>query len=302
LSNFLTIVKATRLYRIIPVLMVMAVSMAFAGEITKEIILLSICCALVYAVIGIHNAIKDKDYCLPRCTNKIMFLLSLAALIVSLFHYILFLTVIAWIILGIVYNTVARFVLFGDTTILAITHFALPSFVSSLLLGLDARFALMLSLLFFIIAWFITQTKNLKDTAKDKKRNYVTLTTKFKKGDIITQGFLIISFALMIVSYFLLYLGVKSIVVLVFVFIIIIIASKKINNNEQTQGLGLLRFGFLIFMFGLILEKTSNVVIIMYGLFLCCCYMFFLLTHHIPFFYHKGWLASERGCKHGIQN
>lgn len=279
--SFLTIIKATRLYRIIPVLMVMTVSMAFANMIIKEIILLGFCCALVYAIIGIHNAIKDHDYQLPKYSKIVIVILLLGALLISLSHYIIFLTAITWILLGFIYNTIARHILFGDTTILAITHFALPSFSSSFLVGLDLILALELSILFLLIAWFITQAKNLKDTKKDKKMNYVTITTKFRKGVLLTKVFAFIPLVFMISSYFLFNFAPKFISILLIIVILTIIAVIKINRNQEKQSIGLLRLVFLVYMLGLIIDRTSNYYIIMLGLFWVLLYILYLLMSQL---------------------
>ena len=257
--------------------MVMTVSMAFANTIVKEILLLGICCASVYAAIGIHNAIKDNDYQLPRYTKRVIYILVPIAVLVSFFNYIVFLTVIAWILFGFVYNTIARHILFGDTTILAITHFALPSFSSSFLLGLDLILALQLSILFFLIAWFITQAKNLKDTKNDKKRSYVTLTTKFRNGIFTTKVFAFVPLIFMLGSYFLFDLSIKFISILLIVTFLIITAEIKINQNQEKQSIGLLRLVFLVYMLGLIIEKTSSYPIILAGFFLLLFYVFYLL-------------------------
>jgi len=281
LTNFIVLLKATRVYRTLPVLMVIMVSAAFANIINKEIIVLGISCILVYAAAAMHNAIRDKDYKLPQYSKKVMFILLFAAVILSLSNYVILFTVITWIFLGFIYNTIARSILFGDTTILSITHFALPSFSSSILLGLDFRLTILLSGFFFLLAWFITQTKNLKDTQEDKNRNYTTLTTKFLNGSFITKIFLFISFAFMVGSYFLFNLTIKFIGILSVIFLLIIVAMRKINNNGEKQGLSILRLVILIFMLGLIIEKTSNYFIVSLGLFLCFSYLLFLGVSNI---------------------
>jgi 4-hydroxybenzoate polyprenyltransferase len=260
--------------------MAMTVSMAFANIITKEIILLGVCCALVYSAVGIHNAIKDHDYELPSYANIVMILMPIAAIVVSLSHYLLFITVLAWIALGLAYNTAARHILFGDTTILAVTHFALPSLMSSLILGLDLKVALPLSVIFFLIAWFITLAKNLKDIEEDKKRHYITLTTRFKNGVFITQMLMFIPFVVMLFAFFVFNLTPKFILVMVAAAFLTGIAIIKISKNQEKESIGILRLVFLVFMLGLIVEKTANYGVILLGVLLCLAYVVYLAALH----------------------
>ena len=276
MTDFINLLKATRIYRTLPILMAILVPAAFANIITREIFILSLSGVLIYSVAGIHNAIKDKDYPLPSYSRKAMLILLSIAVIVSLSNYIVFLTALVSIILGLIYNTTARFFLFGDSTILSISHFALPCFSSSILLGLDIELAILLSTSLFLIAWFITPTKNLKDTKEDKNRKYVTLTTTYHNGIIITKILLLVSFVIMSGFYFLFNLTTRFILILILVFYLIIIALKKINNKEEKQGLGILRLVILFFMFGLIIEKTSNIFIIFLAFLLCLLYVFYL--------------------------
>jgi 4-hydroxybenzoate polyprenyltransferase len=256
--------------------MAMTVSMAFAGTLSKEVILLGFCCALVYSVICIHNAQKDKDYELPKYTKAVLITISITAILISLYHYIIFLTVVAWILLGLIYNTIARFILFGDSTILAVTHFALPSYSASVILGINTRLALQISALFFFIAWFITQAKNLKDTPDDKKRKYVTLTTRFRKGALVSMVFAAIPFIFIVASFFIFSLSLKFGVILLITLIIIVIAEIMIRIKKEHQAIALLRLVFLVFMFGLIAEKTSDQGVILVGISLCAAYFIYL--------------------------
>ena len=290
-----SVFKAMRTYRTLPSLMVMLVSAAFADMINKEIIILGLCCVLVYSAAGIHNAIKDNDYPLPQYAKKVIFALLFAAIIISLSNKIIFFAVMAGLILGLIYNTISRFILLGDSTILAITHFALPSLSASLILGLDLRKTILLSGFFFLIAWFITQTKNLKDTRKDRNRNYATLTTRFHNGALITNVLLFISFIFMLVSHFLFKLTARFVLTLIIISLLIIIALKKINSDYEAQGLNILRLVILTFMLGLIIEKTPNYFIVLSGIFLWFLYLLYLLMPQINKVMGKHrWLSVQK--------
>lgn len=276
--EIINILKATRIYRTIPVLMIILIPAAFSNILNTKLFILGLCCVLVYASAGIHNAIKDKDYDLPKYSSRIIIFLLIGAIIISLFNYIIFLTVLLWIFLGYIYNTFSRYVLFGDTSIIAFTHFSLPLFSSSLLLGLNYNLAFKLSIIFFIIAWFITQTKNLKDTKEDKKREYVTLTTRFQNGILITKILLFISFVFMIISTFIFDLNYKITFSFVLMILILIFSFKKINNK---QTLKLLRLVMLIFILGIIFDKTSNYLIITFSITLFTFYVLYLLVPYL---------------------
>jgi 4-hydroxybenzoate polyprenyltransferase len=178
--------------------------------------------------------------------------------------------------LGFIYNTLARFILFGDATILAITHFALPSFSSSLLLNQDIRSALLLSFFLFITFWFVTHTKNLKDTKEDKKRNYVTLTTKFKSGKFITKLLFDFYFLAMFIIYFVLNLTKKYLFVLLIIFTLRIFVERF---KEDKKTVNITRLIMLLFLFGIIIDKTNNVKIILFSLSLCLIYVSILLRN-----------------------
>ncbi len=276
-NYFLNLLKATRIYRVIPVFMVILVSAAFANLINKELFILGLSCIFIYSAAGIHNSIKDKDHNLPSYSKIVIVILLILGFIVSFTNYIIFITVAIWIILGLIYNILSRFILFADVTILSITHFALPSFIASVLLGLDLQFAFTLSSFLFLTSWFIIHSKNLKDTLEDKKRGYVTLTTKFKDGAKVIKIFLFISIILISVSYFLFNLQTNFILFLIIIYILFIIILKKINQGNNVGALNISRFVILIFMFGLILSKTSNQNIIT----LSSVLIFLYLTYYL---------------------
>ncbi len=277
-SYFCNLLKATRIYRTIPVFMVILVSAAFANLINKELFILSLACIFIYSAAGIQNSVKDKDHNLPDFSKKIVLLLFVMGFMISLTNYIVFLTVISWIILGLIYNTISRFILFFDVTILSITHFALPSLSASVLLGLSMQFAFILSSFLFVTSWFIIHSKNLKDTLEDKKRGYATLTTKFKCGTKVIKIFLIISVALIILSYFLFNLQNNFILFIIIIFILLIIILRKIDRRKNSEALKISRFIILIFMFGLVLNNTSNQNIISISSMLVFLYLIYYLA------------------------
>lgn len=267
MKEFGTLVRSTRVYRTIPVIFVILVSAAFANRINMGIVLLILCDVLVYAVFGIHNAIKDNDFEVPGYSRVIMLLLLGMAVAISSLNIIVFVTVMMWIVLGLLYNTIARHILFGDSSVIGITHFALPSFSASLILGNDLFMSGLLAFLFFVIAWFLVQTKNLKDTRDDKKRGYVTMSTVFSDGTIMTQLLLGVSVSVMIGTYVLFSFSFVSFVFSMIIFGCLVYSLFLINLGREKDGLGVLRLIIMVFLFGLIFQMTRNIAIL--GLSFC---------------------------------
>jgi 4-hydroxybenzoate polyprenyltransferase len=277
-EKFFTLLKATRAYRVLPTLMVILVSASFANFINKEIILLGLVATLIYSASGIHNALKDKDYFLPEYSRKAILVLLSIALILSLSNKIIFFTAVVAIFLGIIYNTISRKILLGDSTVLAITHYALPCFSASLLLGLDMKLIWLLTGSLFLIGWFIIPSKNLKDLIGDKKRKYVTLPVKFSKGTSITKLFVIISFIFMFIFYFLFDLSNIFILFLIVLFFLLMGTLKQINKKNYLCALNLLRFAVLIFMFGIILGNLFNLHIFLSSLSILFLYLIYYFS------------------------
>lgn len=292
MSKLRSLIKAARIYRTLPVLMVMMVSVAFANYFTKSIMYLALTCVLIYAAAGLHNAIKDKDYILPNYSKFVIIFLVVITIIISLQDLIVFFTGIAWIFLGLIYNTITRRVLFGDATILSVTHFALPSFSSSLLLGIDKSFALTLAGFMFITTWFIIHSKNLKDTMDDKKRGYRTLTTIIKSGKTITIILLWFSFIPMLFAYFLFNLTTIYLLILFFIFILGLIITKNILKSKEDFALKLARVIVMLFLFGLIASKAVDIKIVFFALCLFFVYGLFLIASVVKYLKSSKWVWS----------
>jgi 4-hydroxybenzoate polyprenyltransferase len=261
--------------------MVMMLPTAFANGINKEVFLLGICCVLVYSVAGIHNAIRDKDYVVPKYAKKIMLIVLATAMIIALSDYIIFLTVLAWIILGFLYNTVSRYVLFGDSTILAITHYTLPCFSAALLLDLNFKLTFTLTGFMFVTFWFLMHSKNLKDTSDDKKRGYKTLTTLYKHGKSISITLLVIGFLSMFFAYFLFNLANKFLLVYLIVLILQITAIRLIIGNKGQPAVKIIRLLMMLFLLGIIFDKASDISVLLIPFSLFFTYLILLLTKSI---------------------
>ena len=275
-GGFINLVKSTRIYRILPTLMIILVSASFANRVSTELVILGVVSILIYSGLGIQNAIQDKDYLLPSYSGFAIFILLIIGLIISLFNFIIFLTAMAWILLGYFYNTLSRYVLFGDTTLLSITHFALPLFSSSILVGFNMKFSLILAGTFFVIFFFIMPMKNLKDSLDDKIRKYKTLPTSGRKGKSITLILFSISIIPMACAYFLFNLSLIYIAFMILIILLGMFIIKKSLSKKEKSAVNLTRLFMLLFLFGFIVSKTSNFRIILLASGLGIFYLLFL--------------------------
>jgi 4-hydroxybenzoate polyprenyltransferase len=286
-EEFRNLLKATRAYRVLPTLMIILVSASFANAINNKIIILGLAATIIYSAYGIHNAVRDNDYLLPKYSKKVIIGLLIFSLLISLADKVIFLTSLAAIFLGVAYNTVSRRILFGDTTILAITHYALPSFSASILLGVDKNSALLLSGFMFITFWFLLPVKNLKNVKEDSERGYKT-PAMLKHGRTIILVLFGISLLIISSAYFLFDLSSIYLLVLLLIFILGTLVIRDIFREKEISALKIARLIILIFLLGLIIEKTTNLSIISSTLFLFFMYIIFLTAN-----FHKNKSAGR---------
>jgi 4-hydroxybenzoate polyprenyltransferase len=189
---------------------------------------------------------------------------------------IILFSVISWLILGLIYNTVARHVLYGDATILAITHYALPSFSASLLTGASISSAATLSGFMFVTFGFIMESRNLKDTKEDAERGYKTLTTVFKEGKLISVTLIASSVICMFLSYFLFSLS----LLFLFAFLTVIFSYLKvifhITRKENSDAVKFLRVLMMLFLISFILGKSTHFLVILFSISLFLAYLILL--------------------------
>lgn len=256
-NYFVNLLKATRVIRtIIPLSSIMLV-VGFTNKITLEILILMICCILIYAAGGILNAKSDKDFALKH-PLKIVVLLSLLAFFIASYNYIIFLAVISWVLLSFIYNKFSRFVIFGDSIVLSITHSTIPIVSASVLLNLNAQIIMSLSGFMFFAFFFIVPIKNLIGVKEDKKRKYKTLLTEYKNGKRITQYFLNIHIGLLFLTYFIFNLGNKFLLIFFPILIIGILMNYLMKKNKKTKVYALSRLIFLLFSFAIVYDKTTD--------------------------------------------
>ena len=165
----------------------MLIPAALADKINADVFILSLVCLLTYCGASIHNAIRDNDYPLPNYAKYLIYIFPGVAFAFACTNWIIFFTLIAWILLGVAYNTIARRVIFGDIAILGITHLAIPIISSSLLLGYALQESMFAAAYIYALFLLVGNMKNIKDAESDKKRGYRTINTIIKNGENITQ-------------------------------------------------------------------------------------------------------------------
>ncbi len=276
-NYFLNLLKATRIKRTLLILMVMLIPAAYSNKFPLTLLYLGLVAVLIYSAAGIHNAYKDKDYKLPQYSKKVILGIVLIALLLASLDKIILITSVIAIFLGYIYNTISRYIIFGDTFIAGLTHFVLPIIASSLLVGLSISTAFSLSILFYFLALCIGPTTNLKDIMEDKKRGYKTLVNSVNKPRTIAIILLNFSFIIVVLMY--LFLGVKglSLLWLIPAFLLELVTVKSIYESKLENALNLMRF-YLITSFALlILILTSNKYLIFSSLSVLFIYFFTLL-------------------------
>lgn len=262
-NKFLNSIKATRITRTFPSLLLIILACSISNKWNLEIIFLGISLLLIYSFAGIQNALKDKDHEVTKETKIISFIPLFIALIISTLNIWIFIASVSWILLGIFYNTKSRKILFLDTTILGITHYFLPLFTSLVLLENSIGSSFKTAIPIYLITWFILPIKNLKETKKDEKLGYKTLTTKYKNGKEIT----IISFVssiFLLIAY--LYSIGTSFFYIEFIAIIYLVVLISIRTEQEKLTLKLTRLLFLIFFFILIIINTKELNFIFWGI------------------------------------
>jgi len=249
---------ATRIERSFPLISLVIFSCAFMGKINKEIYLLSICLVLLYSAGGILNALKDKDYELPKYTKGILFIFLIIVLFISTKSQKILLASIAWIVIGITYNLFSRKILLADTTLMGITHYFIPMFFSLLILGEKINISFEISTIIYLTYWLIIPLKNLNDMKKDKNLGYITLPTVSKHGSKITILLYYLSFILIISLYKFLQLNKLYLIMLIPLGIMYLITGKLLSFKNKAYSIPITRLTMVIFTTALTIGSTLN--------------------------------------------
>ncbi len=262
-GNLWTLLKSTRVERAFYIVSMILIPAAFANTINLDLLVLSICCVLLYSISGIHNSKRDKDHILPSYYKKFIVFLVLTALVLSLYNILILITVILSIFLGAFYNTISRKILFGDATVLGFTHAVIPIIASSLIVGLDLFSGAKIAVVFYVFIWVLGNARNQKDSKGDKKRKYVTYATLIENPRVLTKLFFNISFFIMLLVPLIFKVSMKYFVVLSFTFIIEVIILYLTDLKKDALAMQLARFTIILFSFALVFDKTTNLSIIL---------------------------------------
>ena len=146
--------------------------------------------------------------------------------------------------MGFIYSKFSRFILFGDSVVLSMTHVVIPIISASFILNLDIN--MLTPIIGFIVIpfWMKNPKKNLREIDEDKKRGYKTLMTMYKNGKDVTHILLSLYFILIFLSYFLFDLGNKFLFVVFVLFIIKVFMDY--SRRSQSRWYVLRLFGLLV--------------------------------------------------------
>lgn len=262
-SNILQLFRSTRLKRILPILIVILIPAAYKDILKIEVMFLFLIVAFIYSASSIFNAYKDNDYDLPSYFPMIILILLFLSILMAMTNYILLIGTFSAIVLGYIYNTHARFIVFGDGIIAGLTHYAIPILISSLLVGLDIGLSLTFSSIFYLLAISIGPITNLKDIEKDKILGYKTIVTLTKNPYAVSITFLNISFILIFVLYIMIGIESYSLLSLIPIFLLEKNIETKIQDKKSELALNLLRLYLILsFMFLIILLTTSFYILL----------------------------------------
>ncbi len=267
-NKFLNLIKSTRINRIFPTISLILFGAALANKINLDILILSTCSILLYASGGILNAIKDKDYVLPKYSKIITIILPIITILISLQNKIILFATISWIIIGFLYNMASRKILFLDNTLICITHHFIPVFFSLILLGMNIKNSLFIGTYVYLVFWFLAPIKNLNGIEKDKKLGYKTIPSTYLRGKEITLFLYYISFILMIPAYFIFKLNPIYLILLCVLFLLFLITKKIIQRKNYAAMLGIARLVISLFGFAMSISLTTNLKIILPGAFI----------------------------------
>ncbi|MFH0874627.1 MAG: hypothetical protein V1859_01730 [archaeon] len=232
--------------------------------ISFEFTLFCVAATLLYCALGIMNAWLDNDFSLPLLWKKVVFIMFIATIIVSLFSIKVFFAVLAYIFLGIIYNTVARKIFMMDGILLSIAHYFLPVFFTSYLLNADIVNSLYLSFYFFAFSFFFMPLKNIRGAKEDRKRGYKTIPAMHVAGGIITLMLMDISFFVMLIGFFAFRL---SLIYLVCLFLMLVLGSilKFLHSSGNEELFGhVFRLGLIFFPLSFILSSSPPLYVVLF--------------------------------------
>jgi len=252
------ILKSSRIERMMPTITIILLPIAISSSINLNVVLLIICCLLIYSAASIHNGMKDNDLDLPKNSKYLVLFFLITAAILSFFDPIILITSISWVILGYLYNSHSRKVLFGDSSILAFTHYVLPFIASSLLISLSSSLIITISIVIYLVMWPIMNVKNVKDWRDDKERGYRTIMTNFKNGYSLCLVCIQATVILMFISYLYIFGNELSYFFSLMVLTIDLFIISDFKRGNHLSSMEKMRSLFMIYILGLISPFLGN--------------------------------------------
>ena len=181
------------------------------------------------------------------------------ATLISLKNLIITATLLFSFIMGHIYSKPSRYVLFGDSIILSITHVAIPIISASLILKISLLDIIPLTILSMIFYTTIDQMSNLNGIETDKQNRYKTLMTMSKSGKLYTHLLMNISFTVALAIDLIFKLSNRFLVIIFLLFIIEIIMNYLMNSRKEIHAYGLMRLVTIIFPFAFVFEWASDI-------------------------------------------
>lgn len=251
-------------------------AVAFANRINFGIIVFSLGSIILYSAAAIQNAKKDGDYDLPDYADKAVIFIIIISFMVASLNKLAFIGLIGELVFGIVYNFYSRKILFGDVTILALSHYGWPTFISGLLLDLEFMFCFKLSVFMFIMLWFTMHIKNLKDTKEDRKRGYKTLSTEFNNASIICAVFMSISLIIFLTGYFFFHGDSLYLIGLMVLSMVAFFISLNLIDGKKERALDLLRFYYVLVSLIFVIDRADSISVYLMEMIILSTYIRYL--------------------------
>lgn len=259
---FLNLIRSMRLERTIHISAIMLIPVAFASHINLEVIFLMLSSVLLYGGFSIHNAIKDDDYELPSYSKLVMYLMIGSSLGFGFISYINMISILLWIALGYLYNGYSRKILFADISFLTLANFVLPIISSALVLKVDMRTIIIVSVLSYISLWFFSNLKNLNGFEDDKKRGYKTIATEFNNFKPLVKIFFDMGVLFSFIIYLVLPMSQLYLVGMVFFLILKVLVFICLDFNQLNLSLRILRTMIIVLTSAFLLGNVPSLYVV----------------------------------------
>lgn len=247
------------MHRTVPTILVMLIPWAYVGILPYKTLYLIIACIACYAAAGVDNSVMDRDEEKIAGKINVAYMLYASAILISSFNWIILISSLIWVACGIIYNRIARKVPFGDASMIAFSHFAFPLSVSSYMSGLGIQIILLWASFLYAVTWLAIHTKNLKDTGRDGRNRYWTLTTRYEKGRIVSVALFIISVLLTGISPMIFGIGMRFFASYLLLIMIGVITAKSFLNGKDRIAVMTARLYLALFPAAIVISISQMI-------------------------------------------